>query len=104
VLVAEVDGSVAGVIAPHAIPYFERPGAFARIVALGVDGERRRGGIGRRLVHAAHQWAAARGCVDAEVTSRLVREDAHRFYAALGYEDQGARSGRLKRTLDHSTR
>jgi GNAT superfamily N-acetyltransferase len=99
VLVAELDGSAAGVIAVHKVPYFERPGAFARIVALSVDGRRRRGGIGRRLVLAAEEWAAARGCVDMEVTSRRVRHDAHRFYAALGYEDECRRSGRLKRAL-----
>jgi RimJ/RimL family protein N-acetyltransferase len=99
VLVAELDGSPAGVIAVHRVPYFERPGAFARIVALSVDGRRRRGGIGRRLVLAAEEWAAARGCVDIEVTSRRVRHDAHRFYAALGYDDQCRRSGRLKRAL-----
>jgi RimJ/RimL family protein N-acetyltransferase len=104
VLVADVGGSVAGVIAVHAIPYFERPGAFARIVALSVDGDARRAGVGRRLVSAAQEWAIAHGCVAMEVTSRLVRDDAHRFYAALGYEDQRERSGRLLRSFDHSTR
>jgi RimJ/RimL family protein N-acetyltransferase len=98
-LVAESDGAVAGVIAVHAIPYFERPGAFARIVALSVAGDRRRAGVGRALVAAAEAWAAARGCVDMEVTSRRARDDAHDFYRALGYADQCEHSGRLKRRL-----
>lgn len=99
VLVAELDGSVAGVIAVHKVPYFERAGAFGRIVALSVDGRQRRSGIGRRLVDAAEAWAAAHGCVDVEVSSRRDRHDAHAFYAALGYEDQDRRSGRFKRAL-----
>jgi len=103
VLVAVVDGRVAGVIAVHAIPYFERPGAFARVVALSVDRERRRGGIGRCLVTAAQEWAAAHECVEIEVTSRLARSDAHRFYAALGYADQGGCSDRLTRPVGQST-
>jgi len=98
-LVAELDGGVAGVVAVHAIPYFERPGAFARIVALSVDGRRRRGGIGRALVAAAEAWAAQRGCVAIEVTSRRSRDDAHSFYRALGYADRCDRSGRLTRPL-----
>ncbi len=99
VLVAEIDGAVAGFIAVHAVPYFERRGAFARIVALSVDQDHRRGGLGRQLVGAAEKWAAARGCVDVEVTSRRARHDAHDFYAALGYEDECRRSGRFKRAL-----
>lgn len=99
VLVTDVDGSPAGVIAVHAVPYFERPGAFARIVALSVDAERRRQGIGRRLVGAAEAWAVRRGCADMEVTSQRGRHDAQRFYTALGYEDRCERSGRLTRAL-----
>ena len=102
VLVAELDGSAAGFIAIHRVPYFERPGAFARIVALSVDSRRRRSGLGRRLVSAAEQWAAGRGCVDMEVTRRRIRSDAHGFYSALGYVDQCERSGRLKRPLSGS--
>ncbi|HEX4009166.1 MAG TPA: GNAT family N-acetyltransferase [Solirubrobacteraceae bacterium] len=98
-LVAESNGAVAGVIAVHAVPYFERPDAFARIVALSVDAGCRRGGLGRALVAAAEAWAAGRGCVDMEVTSQRARDDAHGFYRALGYADQCDRSGRLKRRL-----
>lgn len=46
VLVAESDGSPDGLIAAHAVPYLERPGAFARVVALAVDPEQRRYGVG----------------------------------------------------------
>jgi GNAT superfamily N-acetyltransferase len=99
VLVAEAGGEVAGFAAVHRVPYFERPGAFARVVALSVDAAYRRAGLGRRLMAAVEAWAAVRGCVDVEVTSLRSRDDAHDFYAALGYEDRSAESGRFRRAL-----
>jgi RimJ/RimL family protein N-acetyltransferase len=99
VLVAEADGVAAGFAAVHRVPYFERPGAFARVVALSVDAGHRRGGVGRRLMGAVERWATAHGCVNVEVTSLRSRDAAHRFYAALGYEDRSAESGRFRRAL-----
>lgn len=99
VLVAETGGSAAGFAAVHRVPYFERAGAFARVVALSVDAGHRRAGVGRRLMAAVERWAAAHGCVNIEVTSLRSREGAHPFYAALGYEDRRAESGRFRRPL-----
>jgi RimJ/RimL family protein N-acetyltransferase len=99
VLVAELDGDPAGVIAAHAIPYLEQPGSFARVVALAVDAERRRAGIGRRLLGAVEAWAAGLGCHDIEITSRRTRDDASAFYNALGFADLCERSARFKRPL-----
>jgi GNAT superfamily N-acetyltransferase len=99
VLVAEEEGEVAGVLALHICPYFERPGRFGRIVALAVDRSRRRSGLGRKLVQAAESISLQLGCVDMEVTSRRTREDAAPFYRSLGYEDVCERSARFKREL-----
>lgn len=99
VLVAERDGSPAGVVAAHAIPYLERPGSFARVVAVAVDREHRRSGVGRRLFAAVEAWAAAVGCRDVEITSSRARDDAHAFYEALGFVDVCDRSARFKRAL-----
>ncbi len=99
VLVADAAGSAAGFVAVHRTPYFERPGAFARVVALSVDAAHRRAGVGRRLMAAVERWAAAHGCVNVEVTSLRSRDSAHRFYAALGYQDRCAESGRFRRAL-----
>jgi ribosomal protein S18 acetylase RimI-like enzyme len=104
VLVAEAGaaddgGAAVGVVAVHRVPYFERPGAFARVVALSVDAGQRRAGVGRRLMAAAERWAVAHGCVAVEVTSLRSREDAQRLYRALGYEDRCAESGRFMRSL-----
>jgi RimJ/RimL family protein N-acetyltransferase len=100
VLVAEdLGGAVAGFAAVHRIPHFGSPGAFARLVALSVDARHRRAGVGRRLMAAVERWATAHGCVDVEVTSLRSRDAAHGFYAALGYEDRCAASGRFTRAL-----
>ena len=48
---------------------------------------------------AVERWAAAHGCLNVEVTSLRSREAAHHFYAALGYEDRCAESGRFRRAL-----
>ncbi len=92
-------GAVAGFAAVHRVPYFERPGAFTRVVALSVDAGHRRAGVGRRLMAAVERWAEAHGCVAVEVTSLRSRDAAHRFYVALGYEDRCAESGRFRRAL-----
>jgi GNAT superfamily N-acetyltransferase len=55
------------------------------ILGLVVDGRRRRGGIGRRLVAEAERWAASRGLRQMSVRSNLAREESHPFYQAQGY-------------------
>jgi GNAT superfamily N-acetyltransferase len=60
-------------------------GPTAEIRGLVVDARFRRQGIGRALVAEAERWAASRGYPRLRVRSRIVREDAHRFYRARGY-------------------
>jgi len=100
--VAEVQGEIRGVIAVHLCPFFERDGAWGRIVALVVAEEARGGGVGSRLVAAAEAFAAERGCLRMEVTSADRRADAHRFYRRLGYADQAGASSRFLRDLPAS--
>jgi GNAT superfamily N-acetyltransferase len=97
--VAEVDGELQGVIAVHVCPFFEREGAQGRITALVVSDRVRRGGVGSRLVEAAEEFAASRGCVRMEVTSSDRRADAHAFYERRGYTSQTGRSSRFLRDL-----
>ena len=99
VLVAEPDGSPAGLIAAYANRHMERPGSFVRVVALAVDPTRQRSGLGRRLLAAVEAWAADLGCREIEITSSRHREDAHAFYRALGFVDLCDRSARFKRPL-----
>jgi RimJ/RimL family protein N-acetyltransferase len=102
VLVAESDetpGAPAGFTAAYATRHMERPGSFARVVALAVDPTRRRSGLGRQLLAAVEAWAAGLGCHDIEITSSRHRDDAHAFYRALGFIDLCDRSARFKRPL-----
>lgn len=98
-LAADIDGAVLGVIAVHIVPYFERTGSWARIVALVVADRARGQGIGGRLVAAAEAFAADRGCARMEVTSSDHREAAHGFYQRRGYAAQTGRSTRFLRDL-----
>ncbi|HYX84586.1 MAG TPA: GNAT family N-acetyltransferase [Gaiellales bacterium] len=99
VLVAELDGRVVGVIAVAVVPYFERSGHWARLVALVVGADVRRRGIARRLVAAAEEIAAERGCIAVEVTSARRRSESHAFYASLGYADRCGQSARYMKEL-----
>jgi GNAT superfamily N-acetyltransferase len=97
--VAEADGEVLGVVAVHVCPFFERPGHWARLVALVVSDRARRRGVGGQLVAEAESFATGRGCVRMEVTSADRRDDAHAFYRQLGYTDQAGSSTRFLRDL-----
>jgi RimJ/RimL family protein N-acetyltransferase/N-acetylglutamate synthase-like GNAT family acetyltransferase len=99
VLIAELDGAPAGVIAARAMPHFGHPGLFVRVLALAVDSRCRRAGVGRRLLAAVEEWAAGLGCTDIELTSRRTRDDAHAFYRELGFEDASGRSALFRRSL-----
>jgi GNAT superfamily N-acetyltransferase len=59
---------------------------YAEILHLVVSQRARRGGVGRALVARAHDWARERGCARLRVRSNVVRDAAHDFYLALGFE------------------
>jgi GNAT superfamily N-acetyltransferase len=99
VLVAEVDGAVAGVAAVNATPHLARPGSFARLVGLAVSAAFRRRGVGKALVSAAEELARGWGCHRLELTSTRTRPEAPAFYAALGYVDLSERQARYWREL-----
>lgn len=54
-----------------------------------VEGEYRSQGTGRELVKAVMQEAKALGCYKLIGTSRHSRENVHRFYKSLGFQDHG---------------
>ena len=60
-------------------------GERAELMALVVDADARRGGVGRELVDAAEKWALSRGLSTLVVRSNAAREISHPFYLALGY-------------------
>ena len=87
VLVAELDGEVVGVCQVMVFPHFQHTGAWCcELESVHVRADRRSRGVGAQMVLAAEELARARGCYRMQLTSRLVRIDAHRFYERNGYE------------------
>lgn len=79
-------GRIVGFLSFHASPLFHEPGALGRIMAMAIDPEHQRQGMGTALVQAAETFARTCGCLRIEVTSGDRREkDAHVFYGKLGY-------------------
>jgi GNAT superfamily N-acetyltransferase len=86
VLVAEVDGEVVGVCQVIVFQHFQHAGGWCcEVESVHVRSDLRSHGIGTELLHAAEQHARERGCYRIQLTSRNVREDAHRFYRTNGY-------------------
>ncbi|WUH97940.1 GNAT family N-acetyltransferase [Spirillospora sp. NBC_00431] len=98
-LVATVDGAVAGVVALHALLMLDHAARRGRLVALVVDDAFRGRGIGRALLDAAERSAREMGCRDMEINSSRHRVAAHAFYTRLGYGDVRARAARFMRDL-----
>lgn len=86
VLLAALDerGNVAGWIhgAEQHLVEAERR---CEILGLVVDRQRRRGGVGRRLVAEVEAWAAQRGLTEMSVRSNVTRLESHPFYEGQGY-------------------
>jgi GNAT superfamily N-acetyltransferase len=80
VLVAEVDGAVAGFVTVYDEFDSVRFGHRAWVEDLAVDPGRRSQGIGKALLDAAKDWARDRGATHLELDSAATRADAHRFY------------------------
>jgi GNAT superfamily N-acetyltransferase len=97
VVVAEVDGSVAGVAALHVSPSLEHSTPAGKLAALVVDEAHRGTGLGRALVDAMEAEARERGCGVFFLTTAEGRADAHGFYERLGLERTGRR---YAKTLD----
>ena len=91
VLVEDADdhgagGTVVGCLQATYIPGLGKGGAErALIEAVRIRADRRGGGLGRTLMEYAAARARARGCALVQLTSNKQREDAHRFYTALGF-------------------
>ncbi|MEV4422318.1 GNAT family N-acetyltransferase [Patulibacter sp. NPDC049589] len=85
-LVAVRDGTVVGVVQVSFLPEFARDGDRAQLETMHVAESEQRRGTGRALVEHAVELARDRGCGLVQLTSGTFRPDAHRFYAALGFD------------------
>ena len=86
-VVAEIDGEVAGTLQLTYIPGISRMGTErAQIEAVRVAAAHRGRGLGREMIAWAIDQARARGCGLVQLTSDKRRADTIRFYASLGFE------------------
>ena len=83
---AQDGAAVAGTLTLSFLPGLARHGAWrAQIEAVRVARDWRGAGVGRMLFTWAIDEARRRGCRLVQLTSDTSREDAHAFYAALGF-------------------
>lgn len=71
-----------------------RPRRWAVVETLVVRDDRRRRGVGRALLEAAHAWAGARGLKEVQLNLWEVNAEARSFYEALGYRTLSRKLGR----------
>ena len=91
VFVAELEGRVVGYICLWIREHFHDTLRAARILALVVDAEHRRVGVGKKLIEVAEQFARNEGCVFLDLTTAHHRTDAHTFYENIGYKTETTR-------------
>jgi GNAT superfamily N-acetyltransferase len=85
VVVAEIAGEVAGLIATHVVPRIEDDAPSCRVVAIVVAERHRRAGAATALLAAAEAEARAHGSHRLDLSSGDWRADAHAFYEASGF-------------------
>ncbi|MFC8230840.1 GNAT family N-acetyltransferase [Streptomyces sp. NPDC057287] len=79
-------GTVVGCLQATYIPGLGKGGAERALVeAVRIRADLRGDGLGRTLMAHTITRARSRGCVLVQLTSNKQREDAHRFYGALGF-------------------
>jgi GNAT superfamily N-acetyltransferase len=87
VIVAEFDGEVVGICQVMVFQHFQHQGGWCcELESVHVRSDLRGRGIGAQLLRTAEQLAREKGCYRIQLTSRNVRDDAHRFYRANGYD------------------
>lgn len=86
VLVALEGDEVVGLCQVMVLRHFQHAGGLcAELESVFVREDRRARGVGGALLEAAEALARERGCYRVQLTSNVVRTDAHRFYEAHGY-------------------
>lgn len=84
IFVAEYDGHVVGYL--HAADYeCIYSDSLKNILALAVDEQYRRKGVGLALISAVERWAVETEASGVRLVSGMNRTEAHQFYLGCGY-------------------
>jgi GNAT superfamily N-acetyltransferase len=95
VVVADLDGTVAGLAHLQVTPAIEYDRPAAKLGVLVVAESHRGRGVGRALLAAIEDEARLRGCELLYLTTSERRDDAHAFYERIGLEHTGRRYSRV---------
>ena len=84
--VADSDGVVVGTLQLTFLPGLSHKGAWrGQVESVRVASSRRGTGLGQAMLEWAVAECRARGCRMVQLTTDKSRDDAHRFYARLGF-------------------
>jgi len=87
VYVAELDGVVVGTFHLAFIRQISNRGRLiAQVESVKVDRAVQSQGVGTAMMKWAIEEARRRGCLRVQLTTNLIRTDAHRFYERLGFQ------------------
>lgn len=86
VLVAEVGGEIVGMVTGQMVISTSEGAASVWVEDMVVAGSVRRKGIGKRLLRAVEEWAAARGATRLQLLADRENPPALRFYEARGWK------------------
>ena len=87
-MVAELDGNIVGTFQLIYTPSLSfQGGKRCTIESVRVGSSLRGQGIGREMMLLAIARAKDKGCVSMQLTTHKGRENAHRFYERLGFEN-----------------
>jgi ribosomal protein S18 acetylase RimI-like enzyme len=89
--VAKIGKELCGMIGTLTHMSHEHNDLSGKIVALIVSRKQRRSGVGRALIATAEKYFARRNVTRVTLTTRFERNEAHRFYEAVGYARTGLR-------------
>jgi ribosomal protein S18 acetylase RimI-like enzyme len=89
---------IVGFVGMRSGPLYEDEGSYGQIMALAVESNHKRRGIGRVLMQSAESRLIERGAKILIVTSGNHRADAHAFYENCGYNFTGRRYKKLLET------
>lgn len=91
ILLAELSGSVVGMLQLTFLPGLSRRGMWrAQIEGVRVASSARGEGVGRALMQQAIALSQQRGCGLIQLTTDHTRQDAKRFYTSLGFTETHA--------------
>lgn len=93
-VVAEIDGKVAGVISMILVSRLNQTKLELYIPELVVSGNHQRKGIGKSLIEHSISVAKKKNCYRIRLESGHARKESHKFYSSLGF-DQYAKTFKL---------